>query len=210
MQRCIDLAKQGAGNVAPNPMVGCVIVNNGEIIGEGYHKKFGEAHAEVNAINSVAKEKQHLLKESTLYVNLEPCSHYGKTPPCADLIISKNILRIVIGITDPNPLVSGNGIKKLKTAGCQVTIDVLKDECTELNKRFITFNEKKRPYIILKWAQTSDGFMAPADGTRLQISGKLSQQLVHKWRSEEQSILVGYQTAFNDNPELTVREWKRE
>ena len=208
MQRCIDLAKQGSGNVAPNPMVGCVIVHNGEIIAEGYHQKFGEAHAEVNAINSVPADKQHLLNQSVLYVNLEPCSHHGKTPPCTDLIITKQIPQVVIGISDPNPLVSGKGIKKLQTAGIKVTIGPLQDECTELNKRFITFYEKKRPYITLKWAQTNDGFIAPTDGKKLQISGKLSQQLVHKWRSEEQSILVGYNTALNDNPQLTVREWK--
>ncbi len=208
MRRCLDLAKLGAGNVAPNPMVGCVIVHNNEIIGEGFHKKFGEPHAEVNAINSILSEKQHLLNESVLFVNLEPCSHFGKTPPCADLIISKKIPRVVIGISDPNPLVSGKGIEKLKSAGVHVTIGLLKEKCSELNKRFITFYKKKRPYIILKWAQTFDGFIAPNDRKRLQISGKLSQQLVHKWRSEEQSILVGYNTALNDNPQLTVREWK--
>jgi diaminohydroxyphosphoribosylaminopyrimidine deaminase / 5-amino-6-(5-phosphoribosylamino)uracil reductase len=208
MQRCLDLAKLGSGNVAPNPMVGCVIVHNDTIIGEGLHKKFGEPHAEVNAINSVPSEKQKLLSSSTLYVNLEPCSHYGKTPPCADLIIAKKIPHVVIGISDPNPLVAGKGIEKLKAAGIRVTIGVLKEQCSELNNRFITFYEKKRPYIILKWAQTNDGFIAPVDGKRLQISGKLSQQLVHKWRGEEPSILVGYNTALNDDPQLNVREWK--
>jgi diaminohydroxyphosphoribosylaminopyrimidine deaminase / 5-amino-6-(5-phosphoribosylamino)uracil reductase len=208
MLRCLNLAKLGAGGVAPNPMVGCVIVYNDEIIGEGFHKKSGEPHAEVNAINSVPLEKQPLLTESVLYVNLEPCSHFGKTPPCADLIVSKKIPRVVIGISDPNPLVSGKGIEKLNAAGIKVTIGVLKEECSELNTRFITFYEKKRPYIILKWAQTADGFIAPVNGKHLQISGMLSQQLNHKWRSEEQSILVGYNTALNDNPQLTVREWK--
>src|ERR1035437_7038109 len=156
MKRCLELARKGFGKVAPNPMVGCVIVHNGKIIGQGFHKQHGSAHAEVNAINSVENEK--LFKNSTLYVNLEPCSHFGKTPPCADLIIRKEIKYIVIGTIDPNPLVMGRGLQKLVSSGCDVKVGVLDEECRELNKRFFTFYEKKRPYILLKWAQTADGY----------------------------------------------------
>lgn len=209
MQRCIDLAEQGLGHTAPNPMVGCVIVHEGKIIGEGYHKIFGGAHAEVNAINdAIEKSYTHLLPESSLYVSLEPCSHYGKTPPCADLIISKKIPHIVIGMKDPNPLVAGKGIQKLKEAGSSVTVGVLEKECRILNKRFLSHYEKHRPYIILKWAQTKDGFMALPDRQKKQISNELSRELLHKWRSEEQAILVGHNTALYDNPELNVRYWK--
>jgi diaminohydroxyphosphoribosylaminopyrimidine deaminase/5-amino-6-(5-phosphoribosylamino)uracil reductase len=157
MQRCIDLAKKGIRAVAPNPMVGCVLVANEKIIGEGYHERYGEAHAEVNAINNVAAKS--LLKKATLYVSLEPCSHTGKTPPCAELIIKKGIKKVVIGIRDPNPLVGGKGIEKLKNAGIEVEEGILQDQCLELNKRFFTFHEKRRPYVILKWAQTLDGFL---------------------------------------------------
>ncbi len=206
MQRCLDIAVQGIGHVAPNPMVGCVIVHNGTIIGEGYHQKYGEAHAEVNAIASVSNKE--LLKESTLYVNLEPCSHYGKTPPCSDLIVRSQIPRVVIGSSDPNPLVAGKGIAKLRNAGVEVTCDILKESADFLNRRFLTFFTKKRPYIILKWAQSADGFIAPADNRQVWLSNELSQKLVHKWRSEEQAIMVGTNTARIDNPELTVRLWK--
>lgn len=210
MQRCLDLAKQGLGNVAPNPMVGCVIVHKGEIIGEGYHEKYGEAHAEVNAINSV--KDQSLLSSSTLYVNLEPCAHYGKTPPCADLIVSKKIKYVVIGSIDKNVLVSGKGIEKIIKAGVDVKTGVLEDECKELNKRFFTFHEKKRPYIILKWAQTDDGFIDHNRNLQqnfpLNISSIESKKLSHKWRSEEQAIIVGTNTALKDNPKLTVRNVK--
>ncbi len=206
MQRCLDIAVQGMGHVAPNPMVGCVIVHNGAIIGEGYHQKYGEAHAEVNAIASVSNKE--LLRESTLYVNLEPCSHYGKTPPCSDLIVRSQIPRVVIGSSDPNPLVAGKGIAKLRNAGVEVTCDILKESADFLNRRFLTFFTKKRPYIILKWAQSADGFIAPADNRQVWLSNELSQKLVHKWRSEEQAIMVGTNTARIDNPELTVRLWK--
>lgn len=206
MQRCLNLALLGLGNVAPNPMVGCVIVHNGIIIGEGYHQKYGEAHAEVNAIASVSTKE--LLRESTLYVNLEPCSHYGKTPPCSDLIVRSQIPRVVIGSNDPNPLVAGKGIAKLRNAGVEVTSGILKQSTDFLNRRFLTFFTKKRPYIILKWAQSADGFIAPTDNRQVWLSNELSKKLVHKWRSEEQAIMVGTNTARIDNPELTVRLWK--
>ena len=209
MQQCLQLALKGLGNVAPNPMVGCVIVYQDKIIGEGCHQKYGEAHAEVNAINSV--ENKELLKHSTLYVNLEPCSHHGKTPPCADLIIKYKIPYVIIGSIDTNSLVSGKGIEKLAKAGIDVKVGVLEEECKKLNKRFFTFHEKKRPYIILKWAQTKNGFMDNKRtedniGSALQITNQESKKLVHKWRSEEQAIMVGTNTALLDNPQLTVRE----
>ena len=206
MQHCLSLAKKGLGKVAPNPMVGCVLVHNDKIIAEGYHQQYGGLHAEPNAINQVAEE---LLKECTLYVTLEPCSHHGKTPPCADLIISKGIKKVVVGNLDTNPLVAGKGIKKLQDAGVQVEYGILNEACRELNKRFFTFHEKKRPYIILKWAQTQDGFISqwplPANKKDNWITSPESKQLVHQWRSEEQAILVGYNTALNDNPLLTSR-----
>ncbi len=207
MQQCIVLAKKGFGNVAPNPMVGCVIVHNNTIIGEGYHQKYGEAHAEVNAIHSV-KDKS-LLKNATLYVNLEPCSHFGKTPPCADLIIENKIPYVVIGNIDSNSKVCGQGIAKLVKAGIDVKTGILEDECKKLNKRFFTYHEKKRPYIILKWAQTADGFI-DAERTQeeqkpLQISNDASKKRSHQWRSEEQAIMVGKNTALLDNPKLTAR-----
>ncbi len=211
VQRCIELAKLGIGNTAPNPLVGSVIVYNNRVIGEGYHKKYGEPHAEVNAINSV-KDKS-LLKDSTIYVNLEPCSHFGKTPPCANLIASIGIPNVVIGAVDTATHVSGGGIKFLEEAGCNVLTGVLEKESRELNKRFFTFHEKKRPYIILKWAQTTDGFIdiernneSPIQPTW--ITNEYAKVLVHKWRSEEQAILVGTNTVLKDNPSLTTRNWK--
>lgn len=209
-RRCLELAKNGHANVAPNPMVGAVIVAQGKIIGEGYHAKYGGPHAEVNAINSV-KDKT-LLAESTLYVNLEPCAHFGKTPPCADLIIEKKIPRVVIGLLDPFPQVAGKGIEKLRNAGVEVEYGLHEDECQFLNRRFLTFHQKHRPYIILKWAETADGFIdiVRNENTTTRptwITDELTRTLVHKWRSEEQSILVGTNTAFYDNPKLNVRDW---
>ena len=208
INRCLELAKNGLGTTYPNPMVGSVIVCDGKIIGEGWHKKSGEPHAEVNAVNSV-KDKS-LLKKSTIYVSLEPCSHFGKTPPCCDLIIENKIPNVVIGTVDSNVKVAGSGIKKLIEAGAKVTVGVLENECKELNKRFFTFHEKKRPYIILKWAETQDGFIAPKSKSiqkPIWITNQFSRQLVHKWRSEEQAILVGTQTVIDDNPKLDVRDW---
>lgn len=208
IRRCIELAKNGLGTTYPNPMVGSVIVCEGKIIGEGWHKKSGEPHAEVNAVNSV-KDKS-LLKKSTIYVSLEPCSHFGKTPPCCNLIIENEIPNVVIGTVDPNIKVAGNGIKKLIEAGINVTVGVLETECSELNKRFFTFHEKKRPYIILKWAESQDGFIAPltkAEQKPVWITNEFSRQLVHKWRSEEQAILVGTNTVIDDNPKLDTRDW---
>lgn len=208
IKRCIELAKNGLGTTYPNPMVGSVIVYKDKIIGEGWHKKAGEPHAEVNAVNSV-KDKS-LLKKATIYVSLEPCSHFGKTPPCCDLIIKNKIPNVVIGTVDPNIKVAGNGIKKLIEAGIKVTVGILETECHELNKRFFTFHEKKRPYIILKWAETQDGFIAPLEKSEKKpvwITTVYSRQLVHKWRTEEQAILVGTQTVIDDNPKLNARDW---
>lgn len=209
IERCLDLARNGLGSTYPNPLVGCVIVYEGKIIGEGWHIKAGDAHAEVRAINAV--KNQSLLKKSTLYVTLEPCSHFGKTPPCSDLIIERKIPNIVIGTIDPFAKVAGMGVKKLLTAGRNVVVGVCEEECEELNKRFFTFHRKKRPYIILKWAETKDGFIAPAEQKKDEIfwiTNTYSQQLVHKWRSEEQAILIGTQTALKDNPKLNVRHWQ--
>ena len=208
IKRCIEIAKIGLGSTAPPPSVGSVIVYNEKIIGEGYTSPYGGRHAEINAIASV-KDK-NLLSKSTLYVTLEPCSHYGKTPPCSDAIIKHGIKHIVIGCKDDNPQVSGKGIQQLKSAGCTVKLGVLEQECKELHKRFFTFHHKHRPYIILKWAETSDGFMAPITKNEKKpvwITNSLSRQLVHKWRSEEQAILVGTSTVSEDNPSLTVRDW---
>ena len=209
MRRCLELAGRGMGTTAPNPMVGSVIVHQDRIIGEGYHQEFGAAHAEVNAIASV--KDPSLLTDSTLYVNLEPCSHFGKTPPCSMLIIEKEIPRVVIGTADSNP-VSGGGIKQLEENGIDVRTGILEEECLSLNKRFFTYHQEKRPWILLKWAQTEDGFIdvirkddTPA-GVNW-ITGSEARQWVHKWRSEEQAILVGTRTALLDNPELTVRDW---
>jgi len=210
MNRCLELAKLGAGYVAPNPMVGSVIVYKGKIIGEGYHQNCGEPHAEVNAINSV--KNKDLLKESTIYVTLEPCAHFGLTPPCSDLIIKNKIPKVVIGTIDPFAKVAGEGIKKLKNAGIQVDVGMLENECRDLNKRFFTFHERKRPFIILKWAQTLDGFIDVERtdnkyGEPTWITKDLALRLVHKLRSEEDAILVGRKTAQKDNPSLTVRHW---
>ena len=212
ISRCIQLAKNGLGPAFPNPMVGSVIVHNGKIIGEGFTSPFGGSHAEVNAIQSV--RDLSLLPEATIYVTLEPCSHIGKTPPCADLIIQHRIPKVVIGIKDPHKKVAGNGIKKLKNAGCTVIVGVLEEECREHHKRFLTFHEKKRPYIVLKWAETMDGFIAPDRDKRknhpepVWITNDHSRQIVHQWRSQEQAILVGTNTVLQDNPKLDVRHWK--
>lgn len=218
MNRCIALAKNGLGMTYPNPMVGSVIVVDAKIIGEGWHRKAGGPHAEVNAVNSV-KDKS-LLKKATIYVSLEPCSHFGKTPPCCDLIIANDIPNVVVGCVDPNEKVAGNGIAKLKAAGKNVTImendpsfSELAKQCRELNKRFFTFHNKKRPYVILKWAESADGLIAPLSKNKQKpvwISNGYSRQLVHKWRSEEQAILVGTQTVIDDNPKLDVRDWSGE
>jgi diaminohydroxyphosphoribosylaminopyrimidine deaminase/5-amino-6-(5-phosphoribosylamino)uracil reductase len=212
MSRCVEIAQNGLGSTAPNPMVGAVIVHDDTIIGEGFTSAYGGPHAEVNAIQSVADVG--LLKDATLYVTLEPCSHFGKTPPCADLIIKHKISNVVVGILDPHEKVAGQGIQKLKDAGCNVTIGVLEKECRAHHKRFLTFHQKKRPYIILKWAETQDGFIAP-DTTERKITAEpywitntYSRQLVHQWRAEEQAILVGTNTVLEDNPKLDVRHWK--
>jgi len=207
MQRCIQLAKKGLGNVSPNPMVGCVIVCDEKIIGEGYHQKYGEAHAEVNAINSV--NDKSLLSKSILYVSLEPCAHLGKTPPCANLIVENKIPNVVIGCVDTFDKVSGKGVEHLKKNGVDVTVGILEKECLDLNKRFFTFHNKNRPYIILKWAESNDGFI---DKIRDESNPKINwitqpetQQITHLWRSQEDAILIGKNTVLNDNPELTVR-----
>jgi diaminohydroxyphosphoribosylaminopyrimidine deaminase/5-amino-6-(5-phosphoribosylamino)uracil reductase len=207
MERCIQLAQQGAGNVAPNPMVGAVLVYENKIIGEGYHQKYGEAHAEVNCVNSVKEKDKQLIEKSTLYVSLEPCAHFGKTPPCTNLIITHKIKKVVIGCTDIYKEVSGRGIQKLKDAGVEVILGVLEKECIDLNKRFFTFHQKRRPYLVLKWAQSANGKMGSSDGERILISNDYTNRLVHKWRSEEAAILVGTVTALKDNPLLTTRWW---
>ena len=228
MYRCLELARLGAGHVAPNPMVGAVLVYEDRIIGEGYHRQYGKAHAEVNCIDSVGEADRELISRATIYVSLEPCAHHGKTPPCADLLIAKNIPRVVVGCRDPFPEVNGKGIEKLKAAGIEVTLGVLEKECIDLNRRFFTFHTQRRPYIVLKWAQSANGYIAgvasdglsPAgagiasDGLspagaptseRTAISNEYTNRLVHKWRSEEASILVGPRTALIDNPALTAR-----
>lgn len=208
MHRSLELAALGSGFVSPNPMVGAVIVHQNKIIGEGYHQKYGQPHAEVNAINSVLKRYENaaeLLKEATIYVSLEPCAHHGKTPPCADLIIQHQILKVVVGCRDPFVQVDGKGIEKLHKAGIEVVENVLEAECLELNKRFFTRVLKQRPYVILKWAQTQDQFFAPEDGSQQWISGPISKKLVHQWRSEEDAVLVGKNTAAADNPQLNNR-----
>ncbi len=221
MTRAIHLAKNALGTSFPNPMVGCVIVHNGCIIGEGFTSPYGGPHAEVNAINSVRDKA--LLPYATLYVTLEPCSHHGKTPPCVDLILEHEIPKVVVGITDPNPQVSGTGIEKLERAGCTVTVGVMHEACREHHRRFLTYQEKERPYVILKWAETADGFIAPNhenrnlndQGTEMTpkpfwITNTNSRQLVHKWRTEEQAILVGTRTVLLDNPRLNARTWEGE
>lgn len=227
MRRCLELALLGAGHVAPNPMVGSVLVytepdtGKERIIGEGYHERYGEKHAEASCIASVAEVDRPLIARSTIYVSLEPCAHYGKQPPCADLIIEKRIPRVVVGCRDPFPEVNGKGIGKLLAAGVEVLTGVLEIECVESNRRFFTFNTRHRPYVVLKWAQSADGKIAggtgfmgegaltgvPAESRRTYISNAYSNRLVHKWRSEEAAILVGTRTALMDDPELTVRLW---
>ncbi len=206
MLRAMELARNGCGNVSPNPMVGCVVVHDGKVVGEGWHQKIGEAHAEVNAINSV-KDKS-VLKHATVYVNLEPCAHYGKTPPCADMLVECGIRKVVISNEDPNPKVSGRGIQRLKAAGIDVTTNVRSAEGYQLNKRFFTSLTNKRPFVILKWAQTADGYIARKNFDSKWISNEYSRQLVHRWRAEEDADLVGYNTAAYDNPVLNVRDWK--
>ncbi len=209
IKRCIEIAQNGLGSTAPNPMVGCVIIHNNSIISEGFTSAYGGNHAEVNAINAV--KHKSLLKEASLYVTLEPCSHFGKTPPCSDLIIKHNIPNVIIGCIDNNPKVAGKGIAKLKAAGCNVIVGVLENECKQLHKRFFTFHNKKRPFIILKWAETIDGFIAPKakkENNPVWITNVFSRQFVHKWRAEEQAILVGTNTVKQDNPSLTTRHWK--
>lgn len=209
MRRCLELARKGIGNVSPNPMVGSVVVHNNRIVGEGYHQQYGKAHAEVNAINSV-KDKS-ILPQAILYVNLEPCSHYGKTPPCADLIINNNIKQVVIGAIDTHSKVAGKGIEKLRNAGIQVITSVLENECRNLNKRFYCFHEKKRPYVSLKWAQTSNGFISPKSDYNhfpFWITNNKTKILTHTWRAQEDAILVGRKTADLDNPSLDCRAVK--
>lgn len=210
MQRCLYLAKHGLGSVSPNPMVGSVIVKDGKIIGEGYHQKIGEAHAEVNAVNSVKNSED--IKSAKLYVNLEPCVHHGKTPPCTDMIIRHGIAEVIISMPDPNPEVGGKGIEKLRKNGIKVTTGVLEEEARYLNRRFITYFTQNRPYIILKWAETLDGYIdvkRPVDPNSVPnwITNKYGKSLVHKWRTEEDAFMVGTHTAIMDNPRLTVREW---
>ena len=223
MLRCLELALLGAGHTAPNPMVGAVLVHEDRIIGEGYHRQYGQAHAEVNCIAAVKEADRPLIQQSTLYVSLEPCAHFGKTPPCADLIVEKRIPRVVVGCRDPFPQVNGKGIEKLLAAGVEVVLGVLEKECIHLNNRFFTFNTLHRPYILLKWAQSANGKIAAGGGngpigngspdngptgTRTLISNEYINRLVHKWRSEEAAILVGTHTALSDDPALTVRSWK--
>lgn len=214
MKRAIQIARCGEAGTAPNPMVGAVIVYQGRIIGEGYHRKYGGPHAEVNAINSVQDSK--LLKDSTIYVTLEPCSHWGKTPPCCDLIIDQGFRRVVVGMQDPNQKVNGQGIERIRQAGIQVKVGVLQDECEALNSSFLTFHRRKRPFITLKWAQTSDGIIGVKSNIHdaenqnpqtLRISTQMNRMLVHRLRTRVQAIMVGTETALNDNPELTARLW---
>ncbi|MFL9844782.1 bifunctional diaminohydroxyphosphoribosylaminopyrimidine deaminase/5-amino-6-(5-phosphoribosylamino)uracil reductase RibD [Flavobacterium rhizosphaerae] len=210
MQRCLELAEKGMRNAMPNPGVGAVLVHNGRIIGEGHTSPYGGPHGEVNCINSVRAENRHLIPEATLYVSLEPCSHHGKTPPCSDLIIEKGIKNIIVGTTDPHEKVAGNGIKKLRAAGRHVQLGLLEKECRNSNRRFFNFHEKQRPYIVLKWAESADGFLSPQhkeEQKPVWITTPYSRQLVHKWRSEEAAILVGTQTVLDDNPGLDVRSW---
>jgi diaminohydroxyphosphoribosylaminopyrimidine deaminase / 5-amino-6-(5-phosphoribosylamino)uracil reductase len=215
MQRCLELARLAAGHVAPNPMVGAVLVHEDRIIGEGYHRQYGQAHAEVNCLAAVKAADRPLVPASTLYVSLEPCAHHGKTPPCADLIIREKIPRVVVGCRDPFPQVDGKGIERLKAAGVEVELGILEKDCMELNKRFFCFYTRHRPYIVLKWAQSANGKIAAgnravektAGNGRLAISNEYSNRLVHKWRAEEASILVGTNTAIFDDPALTTRLW---
>lgn len=205
MRRALELAQRGQGSVSPNPMVGCVLIRNNHLIGEGWHEKYGGPHAEVNAVRSVSDPE--LVKGCTAYVSLEPCAHFGKTPPCSDLLIAAGVAEVFVGCSDPNPKVNGQGIARLKAAGIQVTCGILEGEALDLNRRFITSITKSRPWIMLKWAETADGYIARPDGDSKWISNTLSRQLVHRWRAEEDSILIGATTAITDNPKLTVRDW---
>lgn len=205
MQRALDLAAKGAGHVSPNPLVGAVLVHDGVIIGEGYHECFGQAHAEVNCLNAVKKEHKHLIPSSTMYVTLEPCSHHGKTPPCADRLIKEGVAKVVIAVTDPNPAVHGSGIRILEQAGVEVCVGVMEDAARYQNRRFFTSILKKRPYITLKWAQTADRFIGSGTDERIKISCQETDVLVHEWRSEEDAIMIGKRTALLDNPSLTTR-----
>lgn len=217
MHRCIQLALLGAGNVAPNPMVGAVLVYNNQVIGEGYHRQYGQAHAELNCIRDaetrfgdgmiLGQPFNEVLEKSTLYVSLEPCAHFGKTPPCADLIIEKAIRQVVVGCRDPFMQVDGKGIEKLQTAGIEVVTGLLEEECTAVNRRFLTFHTKHRPWILLKWAQSADGNIALHNRSRVYISNDITNRLVHKWRNEEAAIMVGTNTALADDPSLTTRLW---
>ncbi len=210
MNRCLELAARGAGYVAPNPMVGALVVNDNKIIGEGYHEKYGGPHAEVNAINAVSDPS--LLPDSSLFVNLEPCSHHGKTPPCVDIILARGIKKIFIGAADSNKLVAGKGVSTLRENGCQVSLGILEQECRKLNRFYYTYHELKRPYVILKWAQTVDGYVDRLRTSKDEqeitwITDQVSRTLVHKWRSEVQAIMAGTGTLVSDNPRLTVRDW---
>jgi len=211
MRRCLELAELGMGSVSPNPLVGSVVVYQGKIVGEGYHRKYGQAHAEVNAINDVMNrypdQYKEILNHSTIYVNLEPCSHFGKTPPCSDLIIRHGIPHVVIGSPDPFDSVNGKGVLKLREAGIRVTENFCVEEANFINRRFFTRITKQRPYFILKWAETADGFFAPSDRSQKWISGREAKVLSHKWRTEEDAVLVGKNTALADDPQLNVREW---
>lgn len=207
MQRCLQLAELANGDVAPNPMVGSVLVYEGKIIGEGYHKEYGKGHAEVACIASVKDEHRHMISQSTLYVSLEPCAHFGKTPPCADLIVAQKIPNVVVGCRDSFTEVNGKGIERLKAAGVKVETGILEEACRDLNKRFFTFHTEHRPYVTLKWAQTADGKIANEDYSRVLISSSYTNRLVHRWRSEEIAIVVGTNTALFDDPELSTRNW---
>lgn len=207
MQRCLELAVLGAGHVAPNPLVGAVLVHNDRIIGEGYHKKYGGPHAEVHCIDSVSEADRSLISQSVMYVSLEPCAHFGKTPPCADLLIRHKIPLVVVGCRDPFPEVDGKGIEKMRAAGIDVIVGVCEEDAKAINKRFFTYHTAFRPYITLKWAQTADGFIAGIPGERLLISNAFTNRFVHRWRSEEAAILVGTNTAMQDDPQLNTRHW---
>jgi diaminohydroxyphosphoribosylaminopyrimidine deaminase/5-amino-6-(5-phosphoribosylamino)uracil reductase len=205
MRRVLELALRGKGYVSPNPLVGCVVVHESKIIGEGWHERYGEAHAEVNAVKTI--KNIELLRDSTVYVNLEPCTHYGKTPPCANMLIEKGVKKVVVANLDSNPLVAGNGVKMLRSSGAEVITGICESKAREVNKRFFTFFEKKRPYVILKWAETSDGLIARENYESKWISGELSRKLVHKWRTEEDAVLIGTRTALHDDPRLDARNW---
>lgn len=208
MHRCIELAQMGKGNVAPNPMVGAVLVYDGRIIGEGWHRQYGQAHAEVNCLDSVREEDKQYIPHSTMYVSLEPCAHFGKTPPCANRLVQEKVKEVIICNVDPFEKVGGKGLQILKDNNIATATGVLESEGLWLNRRFYCFHQQKRPYIILKWAQTDKGYFAPLNRTRHQISNESSKQLVHKWRTEEAAIMVGYHTALNDDPQLTARLWQ--